>query len=237
MIGALTGGGRRWFEGPPKTRRGVGTAPPYGVLLDMWFLTSHFLLFAAGCLVGGIVAWQWRSSRAWRREVTYKREWSDKLHLADQYTNKRLAKARADATAEREARDAKVALLTAEVEELRARLGLDGDEAAPGTEPAPLPMRRSRPAKRPARRRSKRARPGNGSPRTGDDLTRIRGVGPVIERQLRELGYRTFRDIARWGPDDLAKVTRRLEGRGARVEREKWIQQAAQLSRETNASA
>ncbi len=200
----------------------------------MWFLTSHVLVFAAGCLLGGILAWQWRSARAWRSELVYKREWSDKIHATEAYTSKRLLAAREEAAATLEAHKEKVRGLTAEIHALEGQLPQGRRQArrngARSTAmPVVLPTRSAPP--RATRPRSERTtRNGNGSSPHRDDLRRIKGIGPVFERQLHELGYRRFLDIAMWGSDDLAKVTRKLDVRGDRIGRENWIAQAKELA-------
>jgi len=199
----------------------------------MWFLTSHFLVFVTGGLLGGLLAWQWRSARAWKREVIYKREWSDKLHSTEAYSSKRLVSAREEAAAALEARNAKILSLTAEVHSLEGQLPRGRRQARRNGSRSTAP-----PAVAPTRNGPKQAvRPRSGrttrrsrtpSPHR-DDLRQIKGIGPVFERQLHELGYRRFVDIASWGPDDLAKVTRKLDVRGDRIGRENWIAQARQL--------
>jgi predicted flap endonuclease-1-like 5' DNA nuclease len=61
-----------------------------------------------------------------------------------------------------------------------------------------------------------------------DDLQRIRGIGPSIEKTLHELGIHHFRQIAGFTPDNVAWVSQRLRFKG-RIEREDWIGQAKKL--------
>ncbi len=58
-----------------------------------------------------------------------------------------------------------------------------------------------------------------------DDLTKIKGIGPVLKRKLNDLGVITFRQIADFTPDDIARVNGVLDFPG-RIEREKWVDQA-----------
>ena len=58
-----------------------------------------------------------------------------------------------------------------------------------------------------------------------DDLTKIKGIGPVLKRKLNDLGIITFRQIADFTPDDIARVNGVLDFPG-RIEREKWVEQA-----------
>jgi predicted flap endonuclease-1-like 5' DNA nuclease/nitrogen fixation-related uncharacterized protein len=64
-----------------------------------------------------------------------------------------------------------------------------------------------------------------------DDLTVIRGIGPVFQKRLNELGIMTFRQLADTKPDMLD-----AEGiNGVGVDLESWIEQARDLAEEKNA--
>jgi predicted flap endonuclease-1-like 5' DNA nuclease len=62
-----------------------------------------------------------------------------------------------------------------------------------------------------------------------DDLKRISGIGPSIEKTLHELGIYHFRQIAQFTPDHVAWIDQRLRFRG-RIEREDWVGQARRLA-------
>ena len=62
-----------------------------------------------------------------------------------------------------------------------------------------------------------------------DDLKRISGIGPGIEKTLHELGIYHFRQIAQFTPDHVAWIDQRLRFKG-RIEREDWIGQARKLA-------
>ena len=80
-------------------------------------------------------------------------------------------------------------------------------EPAPGTPPPSLPSPEGEP----------------------DDLQKISGIGPSIERTLHGLGIYHFRQIAQLTPDNVAWIDHRLRFRG-RIEREDWIGQARKLA-------
>jgi NADH-quinone oxidoreductase subunit E len=61
-----------------------------------------------------------------------------------------------------------------------------------------------------------------------DDLKRISGIGPGIEKTLNDLGVFYFRQIAAWTPENVAWVDQHLRFKG-RIEREGWIEQARKL--------
>ena len=63
----------------------------------------------------------------------------------------------------------------------------------------------------------------------GDDLKRIRGVGVLIEKKLRAMGYTTYAQVAEWSQDDINRVSQILDFRG-RIERENWVEQARILA-------
>ena len=65
-----------------------------------------------------------------------------------------------------------------------------------------------------------------------DDLKRISGIGPKIERQLAGIGVTTFRQIANFTSDDVERVNDAIQVFQGRIEREDWIAQARDLHRE-----
>ena len=67
-----------------------------------------------------------------------------------------------------------------------------------------------------------------------DDLKLISGVGPVLEKKLNALGITQFAQVAAFTPEDIAKVDDALSFKG-RIERDNWLEQAAELAKGTNA--
>jgi NADH-quinone oxidoreductase subunit E len=61
-----------------------------------------------------------------------------------------------------------------------------------------------------------------------DDLQRIKGVGPVNEKRLHELGVYHFEQIAAWVRSEIRWVATYLSFPG-RIDREQWVAQAARL--------
>jgi branched-chain amino acid transport system ATP-binding protein len=61
-----------------------------------------------------------------------------------------------------------------------------------------------------------------------DDLTVIKGIGPVNQRKLNEHGITRFVQIATWTSEDIAAVEEYLEFDG-RIKREDWVGQARRL--------
>jgi len=62
-----------------------------------------------------------------------------------------------------------------------------------------------------------------------DDLKKISGVGPVIEKKLHALGITQYEQIAAFTADDIAKVDDALSFKG-RIERDDWLAQAKKLA-------
>ncbi len=65
---------------------------------------------------------------------------------------------------------------------------------------------------------------------SGDDLSRIKGLGPKLKALLAELGVNSFAQIAAWSDEDLAKIDAQLGTFAGRPERDNWIEQAKMLA-------
>ena len=63
----------------------------------------------------------------------------------------------------------------------------------------------------------------------GDDLTQIKGIGPVNQSVLNGLGIHHFHQIAAWTPDNATWMGHKMAFPG-RIEREEWVPQAQQLA-------
>ena len=61
-----------------------------------------------------------------------------------------------------------------------------------------------------------------------DDLTKISGVGPVIVGKLEKLGITTFKQVADFTAEDIARIDEELNFKG-RIERDDWVSQAKEL--------
>ncbi len=77
----------------------------------------------------------------------------------------------------------------------------------------------------------KAARDGN-----PDDLKRIKGVGPKLEKQLHSLGFYHYDQVAAWTSDEAAWVDDNLEGFKGRATRDAWVDQARALSDRSGAT-
>ena len=62
-----------------------------------------------------------------------------------------------------------------------------------------------------------------------DDLRKLKGVGPALERKLRDAGVTGFAQIAAWTDDEIAAFDETLNFKG-RIERDGWVEQAKILA-------
>ena len=64
-----------------------------------------------------------------------------------------------------------------------------------------------------------------------DDLKKITGVGPVLEKKLNGLGIFHFSQIAAFTPEEIASIDETLNFKG-RIERDDWLKQASEFAAE-----
>ncbi|MDO6485171.1 50S ribosomal protein L21 [Shimia thalassica] len=81
------------------------------------------------------------------------------------------------------------------------------------------------PAKKAAPKKAAKAE----APAGADDLKKLSGVGPALEKKLLEAGVTTFAQIAAWTEADVAEFDEKLSFKG-RIEREGWVDQAKELA-------
>jgi predicted flap endonuclease-1-like 5' DNA nuclease len=86
---------------------------------------------------------------------------------------------------------------------------------------APKPKRKSAAKKAPAKRKT--------AAKKKDNLKKISGVGPGIEKKLHKMGVTSYRQIANWKAADINKADKALNFKG-RIKRENWVKQAKTLA-------
>lgn len=64
----------------------------------------------------------------------------------------------------------------------------------------------------------------------GDDLSRIKGLGPKLRTLLAGLGITRFEQIASWSDADLDELDGKLGAFAGRPRRDNWVEQAKLLS-------
>ena len=76
--------------------------------------------------------------------------------------------------------------------------------------------------------------PAAGDPATpaasGDDLTRIKGLGPKLSTTLHGAGVTSFAQIAAWSDADIDRIDAQLGRFKGRIRRDDWVEQAKLLS-------
>ncbi|MCP5540811.1 MAG: hypothetical protein H7A52_11785 [Akkermansiaceae bacterium] len=65
------------------------------------------------------------------------------------------------------------------------------------------------------------------TPAHTDDLKEIKGVGPKLEEELHRYGVFCFKQIANWSDHNVAEFAQRLNCFKNRIERDRWLPQAA----------
>lgn len=64
----------------------------------------------------------------------------------------------------------------------------------------------------------------------GDDLTRIKGLGPKLAEQLCVLGVTSFAQIAAWDDTEIDRIDAQLGRFQGRIRRDAWPEQAGLLA-------
>ena len=83
------------------------------------------------------------------------------------------------------------------------------------------------PAKKSGKQPRRLFQPPEGEP---DDLKKIKGVGPVLERLLNSVGVTKWSQVAALKPDEIAALEDELSFKG-RIQRDNWLEQAEVLAR------
>jgi large subunit ribosomal protein L21 len=117
---------------------------------------------------------------------------------------------------------------------LASGAGKSGVKAALGAGSAPAATAAPKAAKAPAKAAAKAA-PAKAAPakpaadQAADDLKKLSGVGPALEKKLLAGGVTSFAQIAAWSAEDVASVDAELALKG-KIEKEGWIAQAKDLA-------
>lgn len=112
-------------------------------------------------------------------------------------------------------KDEQIDRLQKRLKELRASLRI--------TPPAPITASAPQPRQHDAETPPLSSPPKGSKPKQSDDLKKIQGIGPVFAETLHKLGTRTFIQIARWKPEDVEKIAKKLATDPERIKRENWI--------------
>ncbi|MDG4648817.1 50S ribosomal protein L21 [Roseibacterium sp. SDUM158017] len=102
--------------------------------------------------------------------------------------------------------------------------------SAPASAPAAKTGKSTAKAAAPAKAETAKPAKAKAAAADGDDLKKLSGVGPALEKKLNEAGVTTFAQIAAWTEADIAEFDEKLNFKG-RIEREGWVDQAKELAK------
>ncbi|MEM8743553.1 MAG: proton-conducting membrane transporter, partial [Pseudomonadota bacterium] len=94
---------------------------------------------------------------------------------------------------------------------------------------APAPAPKPAPEPKPAAQRAPAKKKTAAKAKKKDDLKKISGVGPALEKKLQGMGVTTYQQIADWKAADIKEVDEKLNFKG-RIQREGWVKQAKTLA-------
>ncbi len=81
---------------------------------------------------------------------------------------------------------------------------------------------------KPAADKAKPAAKAKKAPAGEDDLKVLSGVGPALEKKLKEAGVTTLAQIAEWTEEQIAAIEEKISAKG-KAAREGWVEQARKL--------
>ncbi|XXK32653.1 50S ribosomal protein L21 [Rhodobacteraceae bacterium nBUS_24] len=118
---------------------------------------------------------------------------------------------------------------------IKAALGAGSVPAAAPSAPAKKPAKAKAekapaPAKAPAAKKAAKPAKAEAAPAAADDLKKLSGVGPALEKKLNAAGITSYAQIAAWTNADVAAIDEQLSFKG-KIEREGWIDQAKELAK------
>ena len=103
-----------------------------------------------------------------------------------------------------------------------------GKSEGKAAEPQPK-TEKSVTAAKPAKAAARPAKTAPKSAKAEDDLKQIRGIGPGLEKKLKENGVSTLKQIAAWKAADIARMEESVIRFSGRIKRDKWVEQAKKL--------
>ena len=83
-------------------------------------------------------------------------------------------------------------------------------------------------ASKPAPAKTKKATKESTEEKSADDLKKIKGIGPALEKKLHAIGVTSYKQIASFTTKDIEDINSQLNFKG-RIEREEWIKQAKEF--------
>ena len=105
----------------------------------------------------------------------------------------------------------------------------EAGEPQPKTQERVTPAKQTKTAATAAKAAAEPAKTAPKPAQAEDDLTQIRGIGPGLEKKLKENGVSTLKQIAAWTAADIARMEESVIRFSGRIEREQWVKQAKAL--------
>ena len=112
---------------------------------------------------------------------------------------------------------------------IKAAVGAGSVPAVAPAAPAKKPAK-AKAEKAPAAKKAAKPAKAEASPAAADDLKKLTGVGPALEKKLIAAGITSYAQIAAWTDADVAAIDEQLSFKG-KIEREGWIDQAKELAK------
>lgn len=112
---------------------------------------------------------------------------------------------------------------------IKAAVGAGSVPAAAPAAPAKKPAK-AKAEKAPAAKKAAKPAKAEAAPAAADDLKKLTGVGPALEKKLIAAGITSYAQIAAWTDADVAAIDEQLSFKG-KIEREGWIDQAKELAK------
>jgi large subunit ribosomal protein L21 len=112
---------------------------------------------------------------------------------------------------------------------VKAAIGAGAAPAGASAAPAAKPAKAEKKAAAPAKAAAAAPKAAPEAAAGADDLKKLSGVGPALEKKLHEAGVTSFAQIAAWTEADIAEFDEKLSFKG-RIEREGWVEQAKELA-------
>ena len=103
-------------------------------------------------------------------------------------------------------------------------------KAPTASKPAAKKTTTKKAAAKPARKAAAKASPKTAA-KSHDDLKQIAGIGPGLEKKLKDSGIHTLKQIAELSDEDITHLEEEIIKFSGRINRDKWVQQAKKLTR------
>lgn len=184
-----------------------------------------------GLLLGGIVGW-WLRHRRWRHEIHHYRRQrmvgSDGLDSGADAAGRDRSSAGGESADEVTRLRDRIAELEAQLRDARRGEGGDRDERVRQAQGVLLPSNGGAPEEVQAENDSSSSTSAGDGGRP-DDLQRVNGIGPKMERVLNEEGINTLEQLATLDAADIERLETNLDNFAGRIERDDWVGQAQAL--------